>query len=120
MKILLTILCGLMVLFAGGCALLGLASAAPFHLLQGSALALIPAGIAGLNILVLGALWGFAKPNRGIFITLVVLDAIVVVIFALSWSWFGLEDPGINLFAAGIIGAFTIKGLLTWVMIGES
>lgn len=65
MKAVLAIFCGLMVLFAGGCALVlfsGSGYSGTFESLPG---ALIFGGIAALNLLVLAALSGKRKPRAG-------------------------------------------------------
>ena len=113
MKVLLSILCGLIVLFTGGCALLAIGGVGITGVLTSGPLALIPGGIAALNIMVLAALWGFGKPNKAVFVTLVVLDALVVVALAAAWTSVGGGDGELNVLASLIIAAFAVKGLLT-------
>ena len=120
MKILLTILCGLMVLFAGGCALLLVGGSGFGGMFQSVPFALIPGGIAVLNLAVLGAIWGFAKPSRAAFITLMVLDALVVLIILVTWASFGLADSQVNMLAGLTAGAFAAKGLLTGAVLQEA
>lgn len=79
MKIILTILCAIIVLFAGGCALTIFAGSGIGGALFAAPLAIIPGGLALLNVLVIGALWGKMKVRKGVFLTLVILDAIVVL-----------------------------------------
>lgn len=120
MKILLTILCGLMVLFAGGCALLLVGGSGFGGMFQSVPFALIPGGIAVLNLAVLGAMWGIAKPSRAVFITLMVLDALVVLIVLVTWGAFGLADSQVNMLAGLTAGAFAAKGLLTGAVLQEA
>lgn len=107
MKIILTILCGLMILFAGGCSILAL---------MAGPLALVPAGVVVLNVLVLGAMYGFANPRRWVFNTLAIIDALVVIILLILWSSFGATDQQTNIFAVLLVAAFAVKGALTYAM----
>ena len=111
MKIILTILCGLMILFAGGCSI--------FALMAGP-LALIPAGIVVLNVLVLGAMYGFANPRRWAFITLAILDALATIVLLIVWSSFGTSDDQTNIFAVLLIVALAVKGALTYAMANKT
>ena len=120
MKIMLTILCGLMVLFGWGCALLLVGGSGFGGMFQSVPFALIPGGIAVLNLAVLGAIWGFAKPSRAAFITLMVLDALVVLIILVTWASFGLADSQVNMLAGLTAGAFAAKGLLTGAVLQEA
>ncbi len=108
MKIILTILCGLMVLFAGGCAVIALAA---------GPLALLPGGVAALNIFVLIALYGSSKPAKWAFVTLIILDALWVLVLLMAWASGGFSDPLLNLWAAGFIGTVALKGALTFAML---
>lgn len=115
MKVLLSIFCGLVVLFAGGCAILALVSGGSSASISMGPLVLIPGGAAVLNVMVLAALWGFARPNKGVLITLLVLDALVVLTLAIGWGSIGLADRDLNTLAALVIGAFAVKGVLTYL-----
>ena len=119
MKVLLSILCGLMVLFAGGCALLLVSGSGYNGMFQSVPFALIPGGIAVLNLALLGAMWGFAKPSKAAFITLILLDALVVLIVLIAWGSFGLADSEVNMLAGLTAGAFAAKGLLTGAVLRE-
>ena len=105
MKILLAILCGLMVLFAGGCAIVAVAA---------GPLALIPAGIAALNVLVLIALFGTSKPKLWAFYTLVILDLAGILILAGIWASFGITDNATNWLGAVLIGSLAVKAIVTF------
>lgn len=119
MKILLTILCAIMVLFGGGCALVLVGGSGIGSVLQSVPFALIPGGIAALNLAVLAALWGFAKPSKAVFITLVILDGLVVLAILASWASMGLSDSELNMLAGLTAGAFAAKGILTFAMLKE-
>jgi hypothetical protein len=115
MKILLAIFCALMVLFAGGCALLlvsGSGFSGTFQTVPG---ALIPGGIAALNVLVLVALFGTSKPHIWAFYTLAAIDVVAIAILALMWSGFGLKDSEINMIGAILIGGLGLKAILTFL-----
>lgn len=113
MKVLLSILCGLIVLFAGGCTLLAVSGAGLSGALVSGPLLVIPAAVAILNVMVLAALWGFATPNRGILVTLLVLDVLVVLALAATWASLGGGDRDMNILAVLLVGGFAAKGLLT-------
>ena len=105
MKIILTILCGLMILFAGGCTVLAGAA---------GLVAIIPAGVVVLNGLVLGAMYGFASPAKWAFNTLAILDGLAVILLTVAWLSFGMTDNGLNILALLLISAFAVKGALTY------
>jgi hypothetical protein len=113
MKVVLGIFCGLMALFAGGCALILFTGSGYNGMFESLPGAVIFGGIALLNMLVLMALFGKRKPQRWVFYTLAVLDAAVVVILAFIWSDFGFEDSDTNLLGAILVGGFALKGILT-------
>jgi hypothetical protein len=106
MKILLFIFAALMILLAGGCAVvagrdLGLIS-------------LVLWGIVVLNVLLIVAMAGKSGPMAPVFIILMVLDAGVVVgvpVLALSQ---GTTDPAIWWPVLLICAAFAAKGGLTY------
>ena len=84
MKTLLAVLCGLVALFAGACAvyLLGLQVTD-----SGAAmLALIPGTVAVLNLLVLLALLGRSRPRRWAFYVLAAVDVLAALAMAMFWS----------------------------------
>lgn len=117
MKVMLTILCAIMVLFAGGCALLLLLSPGGTGMfLSGAAYALIPGVVAALNGAVISALWGSATVGRPVFVTLVVLDAIVVALASFGWIATGFADRDMNVMSALFVGGFGLKGYLTYLV----
>jgi hypothetical protein len=107
MKIILTILCGLMILFAGGCTILAGAA---------GQVAIIPAGVVVLNVLVLGAMYGFASPAKWAFYTLAILDGLAIILLTIAWLSFGMTENGLNILGLLLISAFAVKGALTFVM----
>ena len=114
MKIILAILCALMVLFSGGCALILFVGSGFNGMFQSMPSALIFGGVALLNVLVLAALFGKRKPQPWAFYTLAVLDVLVVLALVLMWSGFGLKDSGINVIGSALIGGFALKAALTF------
>ncbi len=106
MKVLLTILCGLMILFSGGCFLALGGAMNPFSLIN--LLILVP------NILVIAALYGMSNPIRPVFIALAVVDFLVALIIgglALSAGGTNLQ---VQLTGLLIATAFLLKGVFTW------
>ena len=103
MKYVLAAMCGIVVLFMGGCAVLTV---------QAPPLPLLPAGIALLNVFILGSLFGWNIRWRPAFYILGAIDiAIALAALALSGSVPG-GDGGVFLLAGAVIG---IKGILSLV-----
>ncbi|MFN4143727.1 hypothetical protein [Aestuariivirga sp.] len=116
MKIVLAIFCGLMVLFAGGCALLLMGDGA-FSGSGGSVpFALIPGGIAALNVLVLVGLFGKSPPQRWAFYLLAGVDVAAALILALIWASLASQMADVIVIALPLIGALVLKAVLTFVM----
>ncbi|MEI8178982.1 hypothetical protein [Aestuariivirga sp.] len=112
MKIILGIICGLVVLFAGGCAVMLLASQMSGDSGVG-ALALIPGGIAALNVLVLLALFGRSQPQRWAFYVLAVLDVVGAIIMAMFWSSISFQVGDIWTIALPVMAVLLLKAVLT-------
>jgi hypothetical protein len=115
MKIILTILCAIIVLFAGGCALTVFAGSGISGAMFSAPLAVIPAGLAFLNILVIGALWGKMKVRKGAFLTLVILDALVVAMSLPLIAEVGLGNFEDFLLLGLPVLLFALKGAFTFV-----
>ncbi len=113
MKVLLTILCGLMVLFAGGCAVILFLGSGYNGMFQSFPFALAAAGVAALNVLVILALFGSKAPQRWAFYVLAALDVIVIAIVLIAWTSYGFHDSEVNPLAIGLIAGFGLKALLT-------
>ena len=114
MKVLLTILCGIVVLFAGGCALLIVGGSGIGGALFASPFALLPGGLAALNVLVIGAVWGKIKAKPWAFLALVVLDAIVFVVLLALAIASGLRTTEDVLLVLLPTAAVAAKGILTY------
>jgi hypothetical protein len=111
MKIILGIICGLVVLFAGGCAIvLVLAEATDSG---AAALAVIPGGIAALNVLVLMALFGKSQPQRWAFYVLAGLDVLAAIIMVIFWLSIASQVNDIWTLAVPVIGVLVLKAVLT-------
>ena len=110
MKTVLAILCALVVLFAGGCAVVML-----FSGFMGGALALaiIPAAIAVLNVMVLMALYGKGRPQRQPFYILAVLDLIGAFFAAMFWSSISFQVADIWTLAIPVMALLLVKAVLT-------
>ena len=111
MKIILGIMCGLVVLFAGGCAVILVIAQATDS--GAAALALIPGGVAALNVLVLLALFGKQQPQRWAFYTLAALDVVAAIIMAIFWSSISFQVSDIWTLAVPVIGVLLLKAVLT-------
>lgn len=101
MKYVLAILCGIVVLFMGGCAVLTV---------QAMPLPLIPAGIAFLNILLLGALFGWKTQWRAAFFVLGVIDLVIAAVTLVMAASAGAADAPVFFLAGALIG---LKGALS-------
>lgn len=115
MKIILAILAALVVLFAGGCALvllLGTATGDPASL----SFALIPGGVAALNVLLLMGLYGKGTPKRWAFYLLALADVVAVLILVGVWASVAGQAPDTAIIAVPVIGALILKAVLTIVM----
>ena len=111
MKIILGIICGLVVLFAGGCAVMLVVAQVTDS--GAAALALIPGGIAALNVLVLMALFGKSQPQRWAFYVLAGLDVLAAIIMAIFWSSIASQVNDIWTLAVPVIGVLVLKAGLT-------
>lgn len=111
MKIILAILCALVVLFAGGCAVMLLFNS--FGTSGAALLAIIPGGIAALNVLVLMALYGKGRPQRPAFYLLAGLDVLAAIAMAIFWSSISFQVKDIWTIAAPVIAALVVKAVLT-------
>jgi hypothetical protein len=106
MKVLLFILAALMILLAGGCAIvagreIGIAS-------------LILWGVVVLNALLIAAMLGYSGPMRPVFIILMVLDVgVVLLVLGLAISQ-GTTDQAVWMGALLISAAFAAKAGLTY------
>jgi hypothetical protein len=112
-KIILGIFCGLVVLFAGGCALMLMAGSGYNGMFQSLPVAFIPGGIAALNVLVLIALFGTSRPHLWAFYVLALLDVLVVLALGAMWLSFGFTDSEVNTLGFVIVGGFAAKAVLT-------
>jgi hypothetical protein len=114
MKVLLTILCAIVALFAGGCTLLIVGGTSIGGALNASPLALLPGGLAALNVLVIGALWGKIKAQPWAFLALAILDAIVFAILAFMAITTGARTTAEGLAIVLPLAAVAAKGILTF------
>ena len=111
MKIILGIMCGLVVLFAGGCAVILVIAQATDS--GAAALALIPGGVAALNVLVLLALFGKQQPQRWAFYVLAALDVVAAIVMAIFWSSISFQVSDIWTLAVPVIAVLLLKAVLT-------
>ena len=115
MKIILAIFCGLMVLFAGGCALMLV-----FSGVSGSSgaipLALIPGSVAALNVLVLLAVFGKSEPQTWAFYVLAAADVVAAIGVGVFWSAVASQITDIPTLALPVMAALLLKAGLTVLM----
>ncbi len=103
MKYVLAALCGGVALFMGGCAVLAL-SAGP--------VVLIPAGLAFLNVAILGALFGWKVQWKPAFYILAVVDILAAIAAVFSTTSMAANDQP---FFWGAAAVFAVKGVLSFV-----
>ena len=112
MKIILAILCALVVLFAGGCAVMLL-----YDGVTGTsgafAVAIIPAVIAVLNAMALLAILGKEGPRRPVFYILAGLDVVGAALAAKFWSAISFQVGDIWTLAAPVMAVLLVKAALT-------
>lgn len=101
MKYLLAAMCGIVVLFMGGCAIISVA-AMPFPL--------IPAALAALNVAVLGALFGWKFQWWPAFYILGAIDLLIAVVALFTAGSMGPQDQPVFWIAAAV---FALKGVLS-------
>jgi hypothetical protein len=105
MKYILAAMCGLIVLFMGGCAVLSLAA---------GPLAVLPAGIAFLNLAVIGALFGWKVQWKPAFYILGVID-LVAAAGCIATNQMGGNPADLTTFLYIIAAVFGLKGVLSFV-----
>jgi len=113
MKIILAIFCGLMVLFAGGCALILIADGSYSSGSGSVALAVVPGGVAALNVLMLLGMFGKKEPQRWAFYVLAGVDVLAALALAALWASLAPQMADIAIIALPLIGLFLLKAVLT-------
>ena len=113
MKIILAILCAVMLLFGGGCAITFLSF---FGGDSGGVglLMLFPLTVFVLNLLILIALFGWSNPWRPVFYILAVVDVIVAAAALIDVAGLLMGAPEAVPWALLTAGGFGLKGWLTW------
>ena len=105
MKVLLSILCGTIILFVGGC-VVTLAG-------DGWWLAVISWGVVALNVLMIAAIWGISGPMRPLFIGMAILDvAVALMLGGLTLTYAG-SDPDMLRWGLLTAAAFLVKAGLS-------
>lgn len=114
MKAILAIFSGLVILFAGGCALLLFTETAAYGGDSSTfAAALIPGGIAVLNVLVLMVMFGKAEPRRWPFYLLAAVDFLAALALGALWASVSGQMPDTAVIAVPLIGVLLLKAVLT-------
>jgi hypothetical protein len=109
MKVVLAVLCILMVLFSGGCALMFGGN--------GGSMQLALLVVLALNCAVLAALFGWLAASPGMFYSLAILDFIAAIGFAIAAFSTGSNDQTVVTLGILLVGGFALKGLLTLLYI---
>jgi hypothetical protein len=113
MKIILGIFCALVVLFAGGCAVIVLIDGG-FQGGTGSVpLALIPGAVALLNIIVLVGLLGKSPPQRWAFYVLAGVDVLAALAMGALWASVASQMADVAVIAIPVIAILLLKAWLT-------
>lgn len=107
MKVVLTILCSLMILLAGGCVIMTAGSGM-------GVIGLINLLIIVPNALMIAAIYGFSGPMRPVFIAFAIVDvAVALLVGGLTLSVAG-SDEQILFIGLLITFAFLLKAGLSW------
>jgi hypothetical protein len=113
MKITLAIFCGLMVLFAGGCAVILIADGSYSSGGGSVALSVVPGSVAALNVVMLLGMFGQKEPQRWAFYLLAGVDVLAaVLLLVLSISVAG-QMGDIFVIAVPLMGLLLLKAWLT-------
>jgi hypothetical protein len=113
MKIILAIFCGLMVLFAGGCAVILIADGSYSSGGGSVALSVVPGSVAALNVVMLLGMFGQKEPQRWAFYLLAGVDVLAaVLLLVLSISVAG-QMGDIFVIAVPLMGLLLLKAWLT-------
>jgi hypothetical protein len=107
MKYVLAAMCGIVVLFMGGCAVIFSATVNPGFI--------IPGAIAFLNLAIIGGLFGWRVQWRPAFYILGILDLLIAVGCVLTVPAFNMSDPTFAPFMYTVAGVFGLKGFLSFV-----
>jgi hypothetical protein len=112
-KIILAIFCGLMVLFAGGCALILIADGSYSSGSGSVAFAVVPGSVAALNVLMLLGMFGKKEPQRWAFYVLAGVDVVAaLLLLVISLSLAG-EMGDIFVISIPLIALLLLKAWLT-------
>jgi hypothetical protein len=111
MKLILAAMCALVAIFMGGCAIM-IAGAGP--------LLLLPAGVALLNVFIIGALYGWKVSWTPAFYILGLADIVIALALAT-----GITSANMGISASdapmlwGIVAVVALKGILSFVYAGS-
>jgi hypothetical protein len=119
MKIILAIFCALMVLFAGGCALILIADGSYSSGSGSVALAALPGGIAALNVLLLLGMFGKKEPQRWAFYVMAGVDLLAVLALGALWASVASQMADVVVIAVPLIALLLLKAWLTIKVVNE-
>lgn len=113
MKIILTIFCALMVLFAGGCALILIADGSYSSGGGSVALSVVPGSIAALNVLMILGMAGSKQPQRWAFYVLAGVDVLAALVLLIVWMWVASQMADVAVIAIPLIGLLALKAWMS-------
>lgn len=113
MKVILAIFCALMVLFAGGCAVILMADGSYSSGGGTVAMAALPGGVAALNVLMLLGMFGKKEPQRWAFYVMAGVDLLAVLALGALWASVASQMADIAVIALPLIALLLLKAWLS-------
>jgi hypothetical protein len=119
MKVILAIFCALMVLFAGGCALILMADGSYSSGGGTVAMAALPGGVAALNVLMLLGMFGRKEPQRWAFYVMAGVDILAVLALGALWASVASQMADIAVIALPLIALLLLKAWLSIKVVND-
>lgn len=115
MKIILTIMCALVVLFAGGCGLFALGTMGFGGMFSAGPSAFLLIGLAVLNGAAIRALRGNSASRSGVLLALIIIDGLAVAVMVIGMLMAAASlNTGDGMFMAVPALLLALKGWLTY------
>ena len=119
MKVILAIFCALMVLFAGGCAVILMADGGYSSGGGTVAMAALPGGVAALNVLMLLGMFGKKEPQRWAFYVMAGVDLLAVLALGALWASVASQMADIAVIALPLIALLLLKAWLSIKVVND-
>ena len=119
MKVILAIFCALMVLFAGGCALILMADGSYSSGGGTVAMAALPGGVAALNVLMLLGMFSKKEPQRWAFYVMAGVDLLAVLALGALWASVASQMADIVVIALPLIALLLLKAWLSIKVVND-